>query len=72
MKLKRNTHQTFIAAVREACSAKDLACDLRRTKSGFMVRVGEACLTWHRSQSPWHIKNIRRLGLDKVLSPRPS
>jgi hypothetical protein len=72
MKAKKTVHQDFIAAVREACSAKDIAFGLRQTKSGFIVRVGEACLTWHRSQSPWHIKNIRRLGLDKVLMPRPS
>ncbi|MBP7253785.1 MAG: hypothetical protein KBA75_09925 [Alphaproteobacteria bacterium] len=70
MKVKRNTHQAFIAAVSEACSAKDLAFDLRRTKSGYIVRAGNAWLTWHRSQSPWHCKNIRRLGLDAVLTPR--
>lgn len=70
MKVKRNTHQAFIAAVREACDAKELAFDLRRTKSGYIVRVGGARLTWHRSQSPWHSKNIRRLGLDAALTPR--
>jgi hypothetical protein len=70
MKAKKVVHQDFIAAVREACAAKELSFDLRRTKSGFIVRVGETCLTWHRSQSPWHIKNIRRLGLESALTPR--
>ncbi len=70
MKVKSNSHQAFIAAVREACSARKLPYNLRRTKSGYTVRVGEASLTWHRSQSPWHIKNIRRLGLGTDIAPR--
>lgn len=72
MKAKKTVHQAFIAAVREACSNKDLPFELRQTRNGFMVHVGTASLTWHRSQSPWHVKNIRRLGLESVLTPRQS
>lgn len=70
MKVKNNSHQAFIAAVRETCAARNVPYTLRRTKSGYILRVGEASLTWHRSQSPWHIKNIRRLGLESDIAPR--
>ena len=67
MSVKNYIHQAFIATVREVCAEQGLPCSVRPTRNGYLMQVGHATLTWHRSRTPWERRNFRRLHLDTDL-----